>query len=344
MVLYNKSPSKEVLKDLKLSIIVPVYNVQAYLADCLNSIIYPGLADYEIVVVNDGSTDDSGRIAAEFAQKYPELITLINSENGGLGAARNLGMSRAQGEYVQFLDSDDRLNENAVPEMLEAIESGYDIYLFDFVCVNAEGEIIERMSGCSKEGALSLESCPELLMQLPSGCNKICRRSLFTETGISFPARVWYEDLRTMPKLYLHTDKIFAVKKPWYVYLLRQGSITNSAKLARNLEIIDAAEDLLGYYKDHGRYETYKAQLDYIAFYNQFLTASVRVAAVDSNSPVIKQLRDSFLKSHPDYNENSYISSMPMKHRLLTFLFMHSLNGCAAFLMKLRARSKGRDF
>ena len=107
----------------KLSIVIPVYNVEKYLAKCLDSVIFPGLDSYEVIVVNDGSTDGSGTIAADYAARYPSLLRLIEQENGGLGAARNTGLEAARGEFVCFLDSDDWLRENAVPEMLEKLEA-----------------------------------------------------------------------------------------------------------------------------------------------------------------------------------------------------------------------------
>ena len=107
---------------IKLSIVIPVYNVENYLAKCLDSVIYPALAGYEVIVVNDGSTDGSGAIAAEYAARYPGLFRRIDQEDGGLGAARNTGLEAAEGEFVCFLDSDDSLREKAGPEMLEKLE------------------------------------------------------------------------------------------------------------------------------------------------------------------------------------------------------------------------------
>ena len=147
-----------------------------------------------------------------------------------------------------------------------------------------------------------------------------------------------------MPKLYPLTERIFAAGKPWYLYLMRPGSITNSAKLLRNLEIIDAVDDLLGYYRARGLSETYRAQLDYVAFYNMFLTASVRVCQADASSPVLPQLRDAFLQRFPDYAQNPYIRSMSKKHRLLTKLLLAGQYRAVAALMHVndRLRKKAR--
>lgn len=320
---------------MKLSIIIPVYNTAEYLPACLDSVIYPGLTDYEIIVVNDGSTDSSPDIAAEYVRKYPELIRLINKKNGGLGDARNAAIEPARGEFLLFLDSDDKLCQNSVPEILEELTDDRDIIFYDIQPFTSEGVLLEKMPGCKLTGNVSLNTYPELIMEYPSGCNKICRKNLFTQTGIRFPASAWYEDLRTMPKFYLHTDRIYSSGKCRYLYLMRPGSITNNAKLNRHLEIIDAVDDLVGYYKAMGKYEEYKAQLYYTAFYNMFLTASVRVCAVNTASPVLKQLKNEFIKRFPDFKDNLYIKTMSRKHRLLMGLLIAERYRAVATVMKL---------
>lgn len=325
---------------MKLSVVIPVYNTRDYLGACLDSVIVPELQDYEIILVNDGSTDDSGLIAAEYAERYPQYIRLITTENRGLGAARNTGLENASGEFLFFLDSDDSICAGALSEMMAELLPDRDMILFDFLAVRPDGTVIERLPGCAKTGPVSLKTYPELLMEYPSGCNKICRRSLFMENNIRFPGRVWYEDLRTMPKLYLCTDRVWATGKAWYRYLTRPGSITKSANLRRNLEIVDAADDLTAYYRTRGQFEAYRDQLEYVAFYNVFLTGSMRVCTVDPSSPILPELREAFLARFPGYAENRYVRAMPLKHRVLTALLMRGHYRSAAGLMKLKAAIK----
>ncbi len=320
---------------LKLSIVIPIYNVQDYLSSCIDSVLIPDCNDYEIILVNDGSTDDSGQIAADYALRFPALIRLISTKNGGLGAARNVGLEASVGDFVFFLDSDDRLAEGALSEILSELTPDCDILIFDFLSVTPGGTVIERLPGCGKTGALSLSEYPELLLAYPSGCNKICRRSLFLDNNIRFPGRVWYEDLRTMPKLYPLTARIRSSGKAWYFYTMRPGSITNSAQIERNLEIIDAVDDLLGFYREHDLYERFKLQLDYVAFYNMFLTASVRICMANPASPVLPQLKKSFLRRFPDYKQNGYVRSQSSKHRLLTKLLVTERYRAVAVLMRL---------
>ena len=328
---------------LKLSIVVPVYNTRDYLAACLDSVLYPELGDYEVIVVNDGSTDDSGEIARNYAERYPDLFHLITTPNGGLGAARNVGIEQAKGDYLLFLDSDDMLAENALREIMELTDGSFDIAVYDFEQVNPAGTRIGIMPGCDKEGIFTLAEYPEFLFQLPAACNKIVRRSLFMESGIRFPGRVWFEDLRTMPKLYPLADTICYFPKLWYKYLLRPGSITNSSNTARNLEILDAAEDILSWYKRQGLDQLYEEQLCYLAFYNAFLTSSVRVNSSDWKSPVQEDLLRWFTSRFPDYAKNRYIQSMPAKHRLLKYLLLHRMRFSVHVIMKLNDTAKHKS-
>ena len=140
---------------MKLSIIIPVYNTEAYLAKCLDSLLDPACRDYEIIVVNDGSTDGSRAVMTDYVRRYPGLIHPVDTPNGGLGHARNTGLAAAKGEWVLFVDSDDYLAPHAVKEILEILDEEpgdpFDIAVFDFVHVNEEGSVLASFSGCEKE-------------------------------------------------------------------------------------------------------------------------------------------------------------------------------------------------
>ena len=327
---------------MKLSIIIPVYNTREYLAACLDSVLDPTLADYEIIVVNDGSTDGSGLIAGEYARRYPALIRVVTTENGGLGAARNAGLPFARGDFILFLDSDDCLDAGALREMLSVLDGSFDIGIFDLDQVNPSGESVGIIRGSEREGVFTLAEYPELLFQPPSGCNKLFRRALFTDSGVRFPGRVWYEDLRTTLKLYPRCRSIRYFPRAWYRYLIRPGSITNNANAARNLEIIDAAEEIIGYYRAAGLYERYEPQLCYMAFYNVFLTASVRVCLADPGSEVLEKLLQWFLSNFPGWRNNRYIERMSPKYRLLTGLLTRRMRRSVRLIMSVNDRAKNK--
>lgn len=116
----------------KVSIIVPVYNVESYLDECLTSLVNQSLNDIKIIIVNDGSTDSSQKIIDKYALRYPEKIMALNKENGGLASARNFGLQYAQGEYVGFVDSDDYVDVNMYNEMYNlAIKNNADLVVCD---------------------------------------------------------------------------------------------------------------------------------------------------------------------------------------------------------------------
>lgn len=326
----------------KLSVIIPVYNVENYLGKCLDSVIYPELEDYEVILVNDGSTDASGSICAEYAARFPALVRVITTENGGLGRARDVGIGAAAGEYLLFLDSDDYLSPDALPEMMALLDRGFDMCFFDIRSVNEDGRLLKYMHGCAIEGEFTLESYPELLFEMPSAWNKIYRRTLFTENGIYYPGRVWYEDMYVTPLLYTKAEKMYSVHRPWHNYLQRAGSITNNKNTQRNLEIIPAVESMLDAYRGEGLFEKYRAQLEYAAFYNQVLTSCTRVNLADWRSDVQDELYADFLDKFPDYRENRYVKGMCAKYKLIHFFIRHRLRLCLHTVMSINNVIKGK--
>ena len=311
---------------IKLSIVIPVYNVEKYLRECLDSAIVPGIEGYEIVCVNDGSTDGSPKILEEYRKKYPELIQVVHTENQGLGAASNNGVAAAKGEYIAFLDSDDYLPANAVKEMLEACSLGEDILFFNLTEVNDRGGVIGINKGCCREeGVFTLESYPQVLFDRPSRANKIFRQRLFEEHHIHYPSRVWFEDYRTNPKLYPFCNTMRFIDREWYYYRQQPASITHGKDPSRNLEILDAADDLLEFYEKEGYFEQYRDELEYSVFYNVLLTSTDRVNLIDPASDVQEKLLEYTRLRFPDYEKNKYFLQMSKKYKLLHFLIKNKL-------------------
>lgn len=327
----------------KLSVIIPVYNVEDYIAKCLDSVVEPGrqrLAagrepGYEVIIVNDGTQDRSAEIAESYVRDCPGFIQMISIENSGQGQARNVGIDAAAGEFLYFIDSDDYLIPGGMEEILSLTEQDFDICIFDSIAVNTEGRELKYMAGCKRWETLSLEEYPELLLEGPDVWNKVFRRRLFTDNNIRFTPRVWFEDLRTIPKLYAFTDRILYVPKALHRYVQRPGSVTNTQKVRRNLEIIPAVDELIDFYKVQGRYEQLRDVLEYLAFHCVFLTSSVRANLADWKSPVQEELMQDFLQKFPDYRQNPYVKNMSRQHKLLDHLLRRRMRLCVHVLMKL---------
>ena len=327
---------------LKLSIIVPIYKVEDYLPTCLDSVLLPGREDYEIIAVDDGSPDRSGQIAEDYAARYPALVRVIHQENGGLGAARNTGIEAAKGEYLLFLDSDDSLYPGALEEMLLELEEGEacDALIFNDDSVDESGRILSHNTYCSREGSFTLEEYPGLLLEIPSACTKLWRRSLFMDSGIRFPPRLWFEDLATTPRLFLRAGTMRSVQKAWMRYLLRQDSITNAIDPSRNREIITVLSIVREDFRQQGALERYEKELEITAVKHQLLHSTVRVNLMDPRSPLQKELKEDLDKSWPNWRSNPYLSQLSFQHRLLLKLIDGGHYGALHAIMLANNRIK----
>ena len=326
----------------KLSIIIPIYNVEPYLPACLDSVLNPPPQDVELILVDDGSPDRSAAIAEDYVRRFPSLITLIRQENQGLGGARNTGIEAARGEYLLFLDSDDTLASGAVAEMLEELRQPCDILIFDYLCVSETGRTLNYQTGCRREGSFLFDNDRELLFELPSANNKLWRRSLFTGSGIRFPLHLWFEDLATSPRLYLRAEQIRAVHKPWLRYLQRSGSITNARDPSRNREIIDALQIVLDDYERQGALDDFAEQLEILAVKHQLLASTVRVNLADPKSPLQRQLLEDLDRKFPRWRSNCYLPTHTAQHRLLLKLMDRHAYGAVHALMTANNLLKGK--
>ncbi|MEW2318667.1 bifunctional glycosyltransferase/CDP-glycerol:glycerophosphate glycerophosphotransferase [Streptomyces bauhiniae] len=183
----------------KLSLVVPAYKVQAYLAECLDSILEQDFPDFEVIAVDDCSPDASGAILDEYAERDPRIHVIHLTENVGLGRARNAGMEKATGEYLLFLDSDDTLTEGALRAIAGRLEAAGDpeILVYDYARSYWDGRILpnQRAALLRPDGPESfpLSERPELLDLLQIVWNKAYRRDFVLRMGLSFPPG-YYED------------------------------------------------------------------------------------------------------------------------------------------------------
>lgn len=236
---------------MDFSIIIPVYNVGPYLSKCLNSLSLQRNKNYELILVDDGSTDESSVICDEFASKRIDTI-VIHKANEGLSSARNVGLNIAKGEYIVFIDSDDTVD----PEML-AICADYlsnnpdvDILNFGFRRVDEKGNVLNVHSydnaKISKREAL-IEVLKDVNINSFAWSN-IYKRTLFND--IKYPIGVYYEDKYVTYKLYSKANKIGIIPAVLYNYLVRNGSISNPLDLNKSFKgIIDNITALLEQYK-----------------------------------------------------------------------------------------------
>ncbi|MBE6714009.1 MAG: glycosyltransferase [Ruminococcaceae bacterium] len=308
----------------KLSVVVPVYKVEDYLEKCLDS-VYPQLTDEcEVVLVDDGSPDNCGAICDAYREKHPERTTVVHQENKGIGGARNAGVNAAKGEFLFFIDSDDTVNPGAIRTVLDAVDKyNADITVFPLNVVDKDGKLCEIMADDFECGKVfdprNIDKC---IVGTPAIWNKVVRSSLFTKTGISFPPRVWYEDIRTTPKLIASAESIVYMDTPLHNYLRRDGSIMNNATLHRNTEIIDALDDLISWFKEKELYETYREALDYLIIDHVYVSTLVRIIkSAGTKHPLMKTFADYAKKNCNSFNtgKNRFISEVMPKNRRIVY-------------------------
>lgn len=232
---------------MKLSIIVPVYNVSKYLAKCLDSLLSQDLKsdEYEIIVVNDGSTDNSGDIAQQYADKYSNII-LIKQENQGLSGARNTGIRLAKGKYIQFVDSDDYLEPNVLKNLVDKMDADkLDILRFNYQNVNERYEVYEPYKEHKPFVDYRDEVCDGLMFlteRLGYGCYAwqfVIKSELLRCTENLFKVGIYFEDTEWTPRIITHANRVTSTDLMVYNYLLRRGSITNSVSIEKKRKVLE---------------------------------------------------------------------------------------------------------
>ena len=240
---------------MKLSIIVPIYNVSPYLRKCVDSLLMQDISDYEVILVDDGSTDNSGAIADELVDAFRLSplasrleMRVIHQANAGLSAARNTGIAAAQGEYVCFVDSDDYWQENVLGELMAQIEKEQlDVLRFDYQNVrqaeDGQYEVFQpnkyphQVDTCCEvvDGMTYLD---ERMGYACYAVQFIVRRELAVQE--LFTPNIHYEDVDWTPRMLLAAKRVNSTQLVVYNYLIRQGSITqvqgDKSKLRKNLE------------------------------------------------------------------------------------------------------------
>lgn len=308
-----------------ISIIVPVYNVMDYLPQCVESLLANDTADTEIILVDDGSKDDSGKLCDRFAEQHPDQFRVIHQENGGLGAARNTGMRAAKGTWFLFVDSDDRLAPNTLSVLKKAVaQGGAQMIGFQYCSDDGTNPPVPQSSGFdARPEPFMLQEHPDYLLSLPSAWMRLYHRSLFQDHEITYPSRVWYEDIRTTAKLLPLANGIRVLPDHLYYYLQRPGSIMNNKNVARNREILEALDDVLNWYRANGLFDRYRNELRALTVQHVLLAGSVRVARIDPKSELLNEFYAYTEKAFPDWKQDPYRKQLPRLKRLALFLVEH---------------------
>jgi len=234
-----------------ISLIIPVYNVEQYLRDCLNSVVAQTNSDCEVICVNDGSTDGSLTILKEFQNRYNQ-ITVITQQNKGLSGARNAGILAAKGDYLFFLDSDDWIEPNTL-EILAQKQRGEDLVCFNGRRVFEDGSTEEPDNEIEELNLNGWEYyCKYALVRrkfhFVCSVLRLYRREYLLKNKLFFEEGIYHEDNLFTPLACYYAQTVKVIPDCLYVYRIRKGSITQSVNVQRLYDMITVANKLSDFF------------------------------------------------------------------------------------------------
>lgn len=295
----------------KVSIIVPIYNAERFLASTLDSLVKQTMQDLDIICINDGSTDTSLNICEQYQAHYPGLIRIFTKPNGGIADARNFGHSKVIGEYFGFLDSDDTVEANMFETLYNQAKTDQaDVVFSDFFWSYPDRESIVKDGPYANNKEI-------LTSMFATLWNKLYRTDFIRKLDVDFPTGYRYEDASFLYKITPFIQKWSYVPEPFVHYRQTAGSITHNHN-ERVKDMIHVFEDILAFYKERKVYDEYKRELEYlfIRFFlgNSFLRTCQIKDKLDRKRTLdlsFKILNDNF----PAWKGNPYLNGPGLKNK-----------------------------
>lgn len=316
----------------KISVIIPVYNSSKYLRNCLDSLVKQSLNDIEIVVINDGSTDNSEEIIKEYSEKHSNLV-LYTITNHGQSYARNYGLSKATGEYISFIDSDDYVSIDLFLEIIKKLKrKQYDIILFGYHAVDNNKNILfsKKYEVSNKNNVSDIE----YLMADPCPWNKVYKKSFLDKIKFKLPEGIIYEDYCYIPTLVKYNPSIGYVDKELYYYVYSDSSTMRNTEYKVKYENLFKATELL--YDGFKNENKYKDEIEYLIYYHFLYEGSLnfyRFKKYEMLDKIAKFMKEKY----PKWLKNCYVRKRGIKERILAYLFYKR----KYYLIKLIQKIKG---
>ncbi len=310
---------------IKVSVIVPVYNTEKYLEECLTSLVEQNFDSFEVIVINDGSTDGCQKIIDQFQKDYPQLIRAYSFPNRGISVSRNYGISVAKGKYLTFIDSDDYVHINFLSDMYNRIEEAKaDMVVCDYYTVK-DGNIAMFKLDDFEDG--SIKTNPQLLLKVNSSpCNKLFKKTLFKKFQFE---KIKYEDLLLVTKLVCSSKKIVKLNKHLNFFRVRENSETTVVD-DRVFDVLKILQNLNSYFEEIGIYEKYYDEIEYFNIYR------VAMYVIQERYQKSRKIRKKFIReafmflknNFPNWRKNKYygkrqfLKKMVESHRFLATLYV----------------------
>lgn len=308
----------------KVSVVVPVYNTQDYIEKCIMSLVNQTLEDIEIIVVDDGSTDASGKIVDALQGRFPEKIKVFHQENGGQAVARNRGIGYCSGAYIGFMDSDDYVDTDMYRTMYErAVSTDADLIECDYRYVRVDGDKEEELKPYGHvrkyKGQRDMFVNP-----LVSPWNKLYRAEVLRKEMLYFPEGYIYEDTSFFVKSIPYVEKSDYVDRKFVTHILRGTSTMSINKSKRVGNIFPVLEDICRCYKENHFWEIYEKEVEYFCVKMLLCSSLERISQVPDKAlkkELCNQTMDMIKTNFPCYRKNPYMKKGKKN------LYMKTVNG-----------------
>ncbi|MEF2820386.1 MAG: glycosyltransferase [Clostridium sp.] len=308
---------------MKISVIIIAYNIEEYIERCLKSVLMQSLSEIEIIIINDGSTDNTLKIINELVIN-DSRVKIINKKNSGIIEARKSGIEIASGEYILFVDGDDWLELNACDRLYEiATENNLDLIIYNAFWVYKDKK--DSYSIIKNKESIKLDPLKNLFLGkiIPAMWGKLIKREFLNKFNIDYPNKISYgEDLATVSSLLINKPKIDILNECLYNYYQRENSITNMVS-NKFLDIIEAINFIELQLKEKNIYDKYKKEFEYMLYNHLFI---LKFITINHLSYINIQIYNKFKEKHIKVFNNEYIlddigkGNIWLKTRIILYL------------------------
>lgn len=312
---------------MKISVIVPIYNQEKYIEECIQSILNQTYENFELLLIDDGSTDQSFEIMQSYEKDA--RIKIFQKENGGQASARNLGIKKAEGEYITFVDSDDYIEKYMLEDFIHmAKQENADIVIGNIQKVK-EDKIYPMMNYEKK----CEDPIKNYMTSHMGPTARLYKTALFIENDLYFKENIIYEDLATIPLLGIYAKKVCYKDQIYYNYRIVEGSTMKQMTYHPKLENIFISLQSLEeeFHKRSGK--TFEKELEYLYIEHLLYSASMRFLTFDKKI-MIDQIVHIMKEKYPNYQKNLYYQKKSFKFKLVCFLVIHKQYRLLKMLMK----------
>lgn len=280
---------------MKVSVIIPVYNTEKYLSDCLTSLVNQTFKDFEVIVIDDGSSDSSREIINKYVKDYPKIVKFFPLCHQGISKSRNYGIKKAVGKYLTFIDSDDYVHSNFLKDMYEAVtKAKADIVVCDYY--NVRGKEIEAFK-LDDFNLSNVKNNPQLLLKINSSpCNKLFKKELFNNLEFE---DIKYEDFLLVTKLICSAQKIIKLDKCLNYFRVRENSETTVVD-ERVFDILKILDKLNNYFKENDIFDNFYGEVEYFNIYR------VTMYIIQQRYQKDKNIRNRFIDTGYDFLKNNF--------------------------------------